>query len=95
MSAYRDAGIEVIPGDLYITLGNTAADGGDLEGTENYYTKALENFRLLSRRSGEAIALSNLAWVGQQKYNFENALALLEQSMDVRRAIGDTVGLPS
>jgi len=93
LTAYHDAGIERLPGDFYITLGNAAADAGDLAGAMAHYRQALENFRAASRPSGEGIALSNLSWVSAELGDLAAATQYVEDSLALRERIGDQVGV--
>ncbi len=93
LTAYNDAGIELIPGDFFITIGNTYADAGDYEGALAQYRQGLANFRAMQRARGEGIALSNLSWASAQLGDLEASLAYLEESEDLRERIGDAPGL--
>lgn len=92
-SAYERAGVEVLPGDFYITLGNIAADTGDVREAQQQYSQALTNFRRLDRPAGAGIALSNLSWASQMLGELDTSERYLAESIAVREEIGDTVGL--
>lgn len=93
ITAYADAGIELLPGDFYITLGNTAADAGDFDGALAHYRQGLENFRAMNRPRGEGIALSNLSWASEQLGDLAAARQYLDDSLALRERIGDDVGV--
>ena len=93
VAAYEQAGIELLPGDFYITMGNASADAGDHIAAQEQYRQGLANFRAMQNPRGEGIALSNLSWVSDQLGNFDAALAYLEESEDLRARIGDEIGL--
>ncbi len=93
LSAYQDAGIELLPGDFYLTLGNTAADAGDYSGARDQYRQALNNYRAMTRTRGEGIALSNLSWASEQLGDYEASFQYLEESAALRERIGDRVGV--
>ncbi len=92
-TAYTDAGVELLPGDFFITLGNTDADNGDVESAREQYRQALANFREMERVRGEGIALSNLSWASQQLGDIPAAFGYLEQSEALRARVGDRVGV--
>ncbi|MEM7077944.1 MAG: winged helix-turn-helix domain-containing protein [Pseudomonadota bacterium] len=91
--AYDDAGIRELPGDFHLTLGNSAADEGDIEGARASYRAALVSYRAAARPQGEGIALSNLSWASQKLNDFPAAFEYLEQSQALREKIGDRVGV--
>ena len=92
-AAYQAAGVELLPGDLYITSGNTSADSGDLDQAQDHYQQALANYRAANRRKGEALALSNLSWAAERLGDYDASTAYLEQSETLRAEIGDEPGL--
>ncbi|CAN0599654.1 unnamed protein product, partial [Laminaria digitata] len=92
-SAYSDAGVEVINADFYIALGNTRADSGDVTGAASAYRQALDNARLRDTPGVEGTALSNLSWAAERLSDYEAAESYLIESENLRRRIGDDVGL--
>lgn len=92
-NAYQDAGVTLLPGDFFITLGNLAADTGDVREAQRQYQQALTNFRRLDRPAGSGIALSNLSWASQVMGELDAAEQYLAESVALRKTIGDKVGL--
>ena len=90
--AFAAAGVEQLPGSFLVSLGNGAADGGNIEQARRYYADGLSAFRAARHPRGEGIALSNLSWASQQLGDYEAAEAYLQASFELRQRIGDQVG---
>ena len=93
MTAYADAGVELIPGDFYITMGNASADAGDYNDAKAQYQTGLAHYRQAKRVRGEGLALANLSWVSEHLGDYAAAHAYLDQSESLRERIEDVPGL--
>tara|TARA_R110002072_G_scaffold1780_10_gene14847 strand:- start:73940 stop:76534 length:2595 start_codon:yes stop_codon:yes gene_type:complete len=92
IAAYQKAEL-VVSGAVYNTLANIDVGEGDLVSAGKNYQRSLDSYRTQESLSGAAIALSNLSWLAQREHRFEESLALLTESANIRREIGDRVGL--
>lgn len=93
MVAYRDAGREVLPGQIYGALANLAMDHGELVEAEKNLALALESFRYVGDRRNEAMMLNNSGYLFRLQGRLEEAETFHEKSYALREEIGDRVGM--
>jgi tetratricopeptide (TPR) repeat protein len=79
-------------GQTLTNLGNVYADQGRWEEAIANYEKALEIFRALGDRHGEAQTLGNLGNVYRLQGRWEEAIANYEKALEIFRALGDRHG---
>jgi tetratricopeptide (TPR) repeat protein len=91
--AYEGEGRDVLPGQIYSALSNLAVDEGDLAEADRYVVQALESFRFVGDRRNEAMMLNNRGLVKRRQGLFDEAESLHEASYDLRRELGDRVGM--
>jgi len=86
------AGEDQIAADALRRLGQSRLFAGDDEGADAASAEALEAFRLLGDRRGEAWALQSLAWTAFMRGNFGPAEERLTASANAFSEIGDWGG---
>ncbi len=72
-------------------LGTLAWFGADYDGAREWYTDAAAIWHELGDVQGQSVMLQNLALVHQAVGNQEQALRMLEESVDLARTTGDRV----
>ena len=83
------------PGTFHNTYAGVLMRLGDLDNAEMHALKAIENFRLTGKRLFEAYAQSRLSVIYRGAGRHDEALALAEQSLAVRREFNDQAGVAS
>lgn len=90
----RHAGSKKTEADALRQLGVLSWYRGKLNlALESYYEPALELYRKMNDKNGEATTLSNIGLVHQQQGDWETNLRYQILAYDIRRRIGDQVGL--
>lgn len=90
----RHAGSRKTEADALRQLGVLFWYQGKLDvALQSYYEPALELYRKMNDKNGEATALSNIGLVHQQRGDWEANLRYQIVAHDIRRRIGDQVGL--
>lgn len=64
----------------------------DIDGARHQYDVALESYRRVGDRRGEALTLHNLALLHDAQGQFEHALEALRQALAINEAIGERPG---
>ena len=90
--AYREIGVELLPGQLYSALANIAMGEGKLSEAGEHLDNALVTFRELGDRRNEAMMLNNYGYLRRLQGRFADAEPLHLESLAIRREIGDRVG---
>lgn len=75
------------------TLAQVDVLEGNLESAQENYEKAIQAARRENNKRFEASALSNLANLRRRQGLYEPAMALIQQSMDLRQELGDLSGV--
>ena len=91
--SYQDAGLEVLPGQLYGARANLHMARGELVEAEAELTQALQAFREIGDRRNEAMMLNNTGYLRRRQGRLEEAEAYHLRSLEIREEIGDRVGV--
>jgi DNA-binding winged helix-turn-helix (wHTH) protein/tetratricopeptide (TPR) repeat protein/TolB-like protein len=91
--AYREAGLEVLPGHLFSAQANLAMDQGNLAEAELLLEQALQAFREAGDRRNEAMMLNNTGYLRRLQGRMDEAEDYHLRSLEIRQEIGDRVGV--
>jgi DNA-binding winged helix-turn-helix (wHTH) protein/tetratricopeptide (TPR) repeat protein len=90
---YRDAGREIMPGQLWANKANLRMDQGQLLEARELLEKALQAFRGVGDRRNEAMMLNNTGLVLRNMGLVDEAEGFHLRSLEIRQEIGDRVGV--
>jgi class 3 adenylate cyclase/tetratricopeptide (TPR) repeat protein len=81
-----------IEADSLRSLGGVAEARGDIERAISYAAQALEKYRKIGDKRGEAAALNNLGSGYEFKYDYKRAREYYDQALQISQEIGDRWG---
>jgi hypothetical protein len=85
----RRAGVEQAHGYVLCNLADAARLADDLDGAITLAHEALEHFRGIGDRDGEALALNRLGCIHRTRGDYAEARTALTEALWLRRVIGD------
>ncbi len=91
--AYQAAGYDSPPGYVYNTLSNIAMTEGRYADAEGHLSRALAAWRNVGNKRLEAMALNNYGYLRRRQGRLDEAEPFHLQSLELREAIGDRVGV--
>ncbi len=84
-----DDGDSLLLADIFVSLGNTLRDMGELREAEKAYRDAESIFRRNDQLEGQSRALNALAGLFFRRNDFNNALSALVEAIEIARTLGD------
>ncbi len=78
----------------YSELGRTFAEMGQWDSAQYYFSRSLENAKIIRNKKKEAMALNELSAVYQARKKFDLALLLARENISLKIAERDTANLP-
>ena len=83
-------GDSLLLADIFVTLGNTLRDSGELEEAQKAFRDAESIFRRNDSLEGQCRALNLLAGLYFRKTDYRNALTVLMDAVEIARNLDDT-----
>jgi DNA-binding winged helix-turn-helix (wHTH) protein/tetratricopeptide (TPR) repeat protein len=93
MLAYREAGREMVPGQLWSAKANLNMSRGELNQADDDLAKALDAYRRIGDRRREAMMINNTGFLRRLQGRLDEAESFHLQSLAIREEIGDRVGV--
>jgi len=93
LAEYDAAGISSPPGSLLNSIAMVRAEQGDLAASLDYFERAEDRFELDGATRSVAAVQLNIGDIKKDLGEFEEALALLDSSLETRRELGDRRGV--
>lgn len=92
-AGYREAGREIMPGQLWSGYANLKMGQGKLAEAADYLDQALEAFRATGDKRNEAMMLNNYGYLRRMQGRLDEAEDFHLQSLAIRTEIRDRVGI--
>lgn len=84
-----DDGDSLLLAEIFVSLGNTLRDLGELREAEKAYRDAESIFRRNDHLEGQSRALNGLAGLFFRRNDYNNALSTLLEAIEIARTLGD------